>query len=130
MKSVSPPQSKHALDIEGLRSQDITFWTVYENDQLAGCAALKQLDATHGGIKSMRTAPGYRGKGIASGLLKHIITVSSGRGYHKISLETGSMAFFEPARKLYLNHGFQMCRPFAGYKEDPNSVFMSLSLRR
>ena len=129
MKSVSPPESKHALDIEGLRSQDITFWTVYENHLLAGCGALKELDATHGEIKSMRTAPDFRGRGIATGLLRHIVTVSRDRGYHRLSLETGSMAYFKPARQLYLKHGFELCRPFAGYREDPNSVFMSLSLR-
>ena len=128
MKSISPPESKHALDLEGLRSDDITFWSVYDNNVLVGCGALKELDATHGEIKSMRTAPQSRGKGIASRLLKHIIRVSTGRGYKKISLETGSMAFFDPARKLYFNHGFQVCPPFADYKEDPNSMFMTLVL--
>lgn len=130
MKSVSPPESKHALDVDGLKSSEITFWTVYKNDLLAGCGALKELDATHGEIKSMRIAPNARGKGIASKLLRYIITVSTNRGYHRLSLETGSMAFFEPARQLYLNHGFQYCRPFADYKEDPYSVFMSLILKK
>ena len=128
MKYVSPPESKHALDLEGLRSDDITFWSVYEEDSLVGCGALKELDAFQGEIKSMRIAPDARGNGLASKLLKHIIHVSMQRGYKRLSLETGSMEFFKPALKLYLNHGFKVCPPFASYKEDPNSIFMTLEL--
>lgn len=128
MKATSPPESKHALDLEGLKSSELTFWSVYENHNLIACGALKELDKFHGEIKSMRTAASARGKGIASKLLKHILNVAKSRGYSKVSLETGSMKFFEPARKLYFSHGFQSCAPFASYTDDPNSVFMSRAL--
>jgi len=130
MKTTSPPESKHALGLDGLRSLDVTFWSVYEQGSLVGCGALKELSSYHGEIKSMRTAKSSRGKGVASTLLKHIFLVASSRGYKKLSLETGSMQFFEPARKLYLNHGFQVCAPFGKYIEDPNSVFMSKIIER
>lgn len=128
MLSVSPPESKHALDLEGLRRPEIAFWTVWDGDTLAGCGALKALDAAHGEIKSMRTAPAYRGRGVGSLMLRHIIREAERRGYRRLSLETGSMAFFEPARRLYTRHGFTYCPPFGNYREDPNSVFMTLSL--
>ena len=128
MKSISPPESRHALDLEGLRCDDVTFWSVYEKGSLLGCGAIKELDSIHGEIKSMRIALSSRGKGIASMLLKHILHISKIRGYKRISLETGSMDFFMPARELYLKHGFEYCRPFDCYKEDPNSVFMTLKL--
>ncbi len=128
MKSVSPPESKHALDLDGLRKPDITFWTVWDTHQLVGCGAIKQLDSTHGEIKSMRTRGSHRRKGIGSFVLQHILRVAKERGYERVSLETGSMPFFESARKLYRNHGFRECAPFADYKEDPNSVFMTKDL--
>lgn len=128
MKSISPPGSKHALDIEGLRKPDITFWAVWSNDQLIGCGAIKELSTDHAEIKSMRTSSSYRGKGVASKLLKHILSEATLRGYRRVSLETGSMPFFEPARKLYTKHGFTVCTPFSSYKEDPNSIFMSTVL--
>lgn len=128
MISISPPESRHALDLAGLRSDDITFWSAYENDSLLGCGAIKELDPTHGEIKSMRTEKNSRAKGIATKLLRHILLVSKGRGYKRVSLETGSMDFFVPARELYLKNGFKICPPFASYKEDPNSVFMTLKL--
>jgi putative acetyltransferase len=128
MKSTSLPESKHALDLDGLRSSEITFWSVYDNGDLIACGALKELDKFHGEIKSMRTAVTIRGQGIASELLKYILNVAKYREYRKVSLETGSMKFFEPARKLYFNHGFQICSPFSSYKEDPNSIFMSRNI--
>jgi putative acetyltransferase len=91
MKSVSLPESKHALDLEGLRKPEITFWTVWDNGRLIGCGAMKELDANHTEIKSMRTAISYRGKGVASMLLQHILNEAKLRGYRRISLETGSM---------------------------------------
>ena len=121
----SPPESVHALDIEGLRKPEITFWTVWENDALLGCGALKELDSQHGEIKSMRTASLHLRKGVASNLLKHILEEAKHRGYSRLSLETGSMEAFEPARKLYANFGFRYCEPFADYVEDPYSVFMT-----
>ena len=128
MKSVSPPESKHALDLEGLRKPEITFWTVWEGHLLVGCGAIKELNLNHAEIKSMRTAVSERGLGIASILLQHILNEAKLRGYRRISLETGSMPFFAPARRLYTKHGFQLCKPFASYKYDSNSVFMTQEL--
>ena len=128
MRSVSPPESKHALDLDGLRMPDITFWTVWAEGELVGCGALKELDATHGEIKSMRTSRAHRGKGIATFVLQHILQVANERGYGRVSLETGSMPFFAPARRLYTRHGFRECAPFAEYKHDPNSVFLTMTL--
>lgn len=125
MRAISPPESKHALDLEGLRKTEITFWTVWDGPLIAGCGALKELDSHHAEVKSMRTASPYRQKGVASMVLNHIIGVAQGRGYRRLSLETGSMPFFEPARKLYGKFGFTPCPPFATYREDPNSVFMT-----
>ena len=128
MKSVSPPESKHALDLEGLRKPEITLWTVWDDDRLIGCGAMKELDTDHAEIKSMRTTVSYRGKGIASMLLQHILNEAKLRGYQRISLETGSMSFFEPARNLYTKYSFGNCAPFFTYQEDPNSVFMTRKL--
>ena len=128
MRSTSPPESKHALDLDGLRQPDISFWSVWDEGQLVGCGALKELSALHGEIKSMRTSATCRGKGVASFILQHIIETARGRGYQTLSLETGSMAFFEPARRLYHKFGFVLCPPFASYTEDPNSVFMTKRL--
>jgi putative acetyltransferase len=124
MRSVSPPESKHALDLDALRAPDITFWSVSDAGLIVGCGALKRLDAVHAELKSMRTAPAVKRSGIASLLLAHIITEAAASGYERISLETGSVPFFEPARKLYEKFGFQYCEPFANYIEDPFSVFM------
>jgi len=126
----SPPESVHALPIEGLRSPDITFWSVWENDELLGCGALKELDPRHGEIKSMRTASAHVRKGVARAMLYHIIAEAKRRGYRRLSLETGSMAAFEPARQLYTACGFTYCEPFGDYVNDPNSVFMTLELDR
>ena len=128
MKSVSPPESKHALDLEGLRKPEITFWTVWDEGGLIACGAIKKLDANHAEIKSMRTCVSYRGKGVASMLLQHILKKAKLQGYQRISLETGSMPFFAPARNLYTKYGFKHCEPFSTYKEDPNSVFMTREL--
>lgn len=128
MNAVSPPESKHALDLEGLRKPDITFWTLYEGDKLAGCGALKALGEGHGEVKSMRTSSAFRRRGVAARLLQHIIGEAERRRYRRLSLETGSMAYFEPARELYARFGFVPCGPFADYKEDPNSVFMTKDL--
>jgi putative acetyltransferase len=124
MRSVSPPESKHALDLDALRAPDITFWSVSDAGLIVGCGALKRLDAAHAELKSMRTAPAAKRSGIASLLLAYIISGAVASGYERISLETGSAAFFEPARKLYEKFGFQYCKPFANYIEDPFSVFM------
>ncbi|MGH9929610.1 MAG: GNAT family N-acetyltransferase [Pyrinomonadaceae bacterium] len=124
----SPPESVHALDVEGLRRPGITFWTTWEKGELLGCGALKELDSQHGEIKSMRTASLHLRKGVATRLLSHIIEEARRRGYCRLSLETGSMAAFAPARKLYSKFGFTYCEPFADYVEDPYSVFMTREL--
>ncbi|MEP6569565.1 MAG: GNAT family N-acetyltransferase [Acidobacteriota bacterium] len=121
----SPPESVHALNLEGLRKPEITFWTARENNELLGCGALKEFDAQHGEIKSMRTASRHLRKGVAQNLLNHIIEEARRRGYKRLSLETGSMEAFAPARKLYAKFGFSYCGPFADYAEDPFSVFMT-----
>jgi putative acetyltransferase len=128
MKAVSPPESKHALDLEGLRKPEITFWTVWDSRNLIGCGAIKKLDSNHAEIKSMRIGIAQRQQGIASMLLKHILNEAKLKGYRRISLETGSTSFFEPARNLYRKYGFKNCAPFSTYKEDPNSVFMTKEL--
>ena len=124
----SPPESVHALDIEALRKPEITFWTVWESGQLLGCGALKELDSQHAEIKSMRTASSHLRKGVAKGLLGHILEEAKRRSYSRLSLETGSSEAFEPARKLYAGFGFTFCEPFADYVEDPYSVFMTTEL--
>jgi putative acetyltransferase len=124
----SPPESVHALPIEQLRSPDVTFWSVWEDGELLGCGALKQLDPQHGEIKSMRTVSRHLRKGVARAVLNHIVEEAKRRRYRQLSLETGSMAAFEPARRLYERAGFTYCEPFADYIEDPNSVFMTMAL--
>jgi putative acetyltransferase len=128
LAAISPPESMHALDIDALRQPGITFWSVWEGEELAGCGALKELDAQHAEIKSMRTASAHLRKGVASRLLQHMIEETKRRGYRRLSLETGSTELFEPARKLYGKFGFKKCGPFVGYVEDPNSVFMTREL--
>jgi putative acetyltransferase len=128
MAEISPPESRHALNLDGLRKADITFWTIWNGPELAGCGAIKELDKQHGEIKSMRTAYSCQRKGVASHMLRHIIEEAKLRGYRRLSLETGSMAYFDPARKLYAGFGFTICGPFATYIEDPNSVFMTKEL--
>jgi putative acetyltransferase len=129
IRSISPPESTHALPIEGLRRPDVTFWTVWENDELLGCGALKELDGEHGEIKSMRTVSRHLRKGVAKAMLGHIIAEAERRGYSRLSLETGSMKEFDPARQLYVGAGFSHCAPFANYIDDPNSVFMTKTLK-
>ena len=128
MGSQSPAESVHALDVAALRGHDVTFWSAWSGDRLAGCAALKQLDAGHAEIKSMRTADDFRGRGIGAVVLAHLLDAARGRGYSRVSLETGSNEPFAPARRLYARHGFVECEPFADYVLDPWSVFMTLEL--
>lgn len=124
----SPPESVHALDLEGLRRPDITFWSVWESSELAGCGAIKELAPHHGEIKSMRTAASHLRQGVATRLMEHMLEEARRRSYRRLSLETGSMAAFAPARKLYSAFGFEFCGPFADYGFDPNSVFMTKEL--
>jgi putative acetyltransferase len=124
----SPPESIHALNLKELQKPEITFWSAWEGDELIGCGALKELDRQHGEIKSMRTSTPHLIKGVEKGILKHIIDVAKRRGYGRLSLETGSMEAFEPAKRLYANFGFEYCGPFSEYIQDPNSVFMTKEL--
>jgi putative acetyltransferase len=128
MHELSPPESVHALDIAALRRPEITFWTAWSQGELLGCGALKVLDPTHGEVKSMRTARAKRRTGVGRAMLEHIIAEARARSYARLSLETGSMEAFAPARRLYESFGFAHCGPFADYAEDPNSVFMTRTL--
>ena len=128
MAKHSPPESVHALDLDKLRQPDVSFWCVWDGEELAGCGALKALDDKHGEIKSMRTSSAHLRRGIAAKLLTHILEDATTRGFERLSLETGSMQAFEPARHLYENFGFAECEPFADYARDPYSIFMTRSL--
>jgi putative acetyltransferase len=128
MRRISPPESVHALDLDGLRRPEITFWTAWVGDALVGCGALKELSPQHGEVKSMRTASASRRTGVGRAVLETILAEARARGYTRLSLETGSQAAFEPARQLYARAGFEFCAPFADYDDDPNSVFMTLPL--
>ena len=128
MRAITPPESKFALDLDALRQPSITFWSVWDGDDLVGCAALKRLDAGHAELKSMRTAPARQRSGIASTLLAHIIAEARASGFTRLSLETGTHEFFAPARKLYEKFGFQYCEPFGDYRPSPHNTFMSRSL--
>ena len=128
MAQNSPPESMHALNLDRLRKPDITFWTVWNDRELMGCGALKEINAHHGEIKSMRTVSMHRRKGVAARLLEHMLEEAKRRNYKRVSLETGSMNAFAPAHSLYTRFGFKDCGPFADYVEDPNSRFMTKEL--
>ena len=125
MRRISPPESVHALDLERLRNPGIKFWSAWAKDELVGCGALKRLDGEHAEIKSMRTSNAYRRKGIGKLILEHIIGEARRDGYRRLSLETGTPPFFEPARTMYRSYGFEECAPFADYRIDPYSVCMT-----
>jgi putative acetyltransferase len=127
-RAETAPGSAHAMDLSGLRAAEVRFWSAWEGDELVGVGALKRLDAEHGEIKSMHTAEAARGRGVGSALLRHIVGAARAAGMRRLSLETGSWAYFLPARALYARHGFVECEPFGDYAEDPNSVFMTLRL--
>ncbi|BAY41695.1 acetyltransferase, GNAT family protein (plasmid) [Nostoc sp. NIES-2111] len=128
MYEITPPQSVYALDLEALRSPDITFFSAWEAEELLGCGALKQLDLRTGEIKSMRTAKAHLRRGIASKILEHIIREAQRRGYECLNLQTGSLPAFAPARALYTRYGFKYRDSFGDYDNDPNSVFMAKKL--
>ena len=128
MHEISPPESVHALDVSGLKLPGITFWSVRDEGLLLGCGALKELDSAHGEVKSMRTPASLRRRGAGRAVLFHIIAVARSRRYRRLSLETGAAEAFAPARRLYETAGFTYCGPFADYRPDPNSVFMTLAL--
>ena len=128
MAPTAPPESQHALDFEELRQPGVRLWVAHADGCLVGTAALASLDEGHEELKSMRTDPDLRGSGIATRLLLHVIDDARARGIRRISLETGSMEFFVPARTLYRKHGFTECEPFGTYREDPNSTFMTRTI--
>lgn len=125
----SPGDSMHALDLEALRAPEITFWTVWQERNLMGCGALKELSAGHGEIKSMHTAERCRGQGVGAHILTHIIDESRRRRYRRLSLETGSLEAFASAQRLYARFGFAPCAPFADYVVDRHSFYMTLELK-
>jgi len=125
MRRISPPESVHALDLERLKQPGILFWSAWNGSELVGCGALKKLDAEHAELKSMRTSNLYRRTGVGKLILEYILSEARRLGYRRMSLETGSMSFFEPARALYASYGFVHCAPFADYKVDPYSVCMT-----
>ena len=127
-RAETAPGSAHALDLSGLRAPDVTFWSVWDGDELVGVGALKRLTAEHGEIKSMHTVEAARGRGVGSALVRHIMAEARARGMRRLSLETGSWPYFLAARALYARHGFVECGPFGDYREDPNSVFRTVAL--
>jgi putative acetyltransferase len=125
MQAASPPESVHALDLSGLKKPEIGFWAAWDGDTLLGVGALKALDAEHGEIKSMHTAAIARNRGVGQAMLTHIMDAAKARGMARLSLETGSMDEFIPARTLYARNGFALCPPFGDYWDDPASVCMT-----
>ena len=128
MHQLTPAESVHALDLTGLRTPEVTFWSAWVGADLAGCGALKELSPTHGEVKSMRTSPAYLRQGVAAALLDQVVATARVRGYRRVSLETGSGEAFAPAQALYVRHGFVPCGPFAAYVDDPFSRFFTLEL--
>lgn len=125
MHEHSPPESVHAFDIDRLRDPTVTFWSAWIGDDIAGCGALKRLDAERGEIKSMRVADAFLGRGVGRAMLDHILAESRRMGLKSLWLETGSATAFLPALKLYETAGFQRCGPFGSYIDDPFSMFMT-----
>mgnify|MGYP001226332241 FL=1 len=128
LRSVSPEGSTHVLDIDGLKDPSIKFWSLWKNNELMGCGALKFLDNNHGEFKSIRISDKFRQKGFGIKVIEHLINQAKELKITKISIETGAGIFFEPARKLFLRCGFKKCEPFAHYKHDPNSCYYNLEL--
>tara|TARA_Y100001970_G_scaffold292165_1_gene432256 strand:- start:812 stop:1267 length:456 start_codon:yes stop_codon:yes gene_type:complete len=128
LRSVSPKGSAHVLDIPGLKTSSIRFWSLWERDKLVGCGALKFLDKEHGEFKSIRVADKFRNNGMGEKIISHLIDQAKQIGIKKLSAETGAGDFFAPARKLFKKFGFKSCKPFAHYKEDPNSCYYNLKL--
>ena len=124
----TPPEHAFALDVDGLLDPAITFYSFRANGKLLGMGAIKQLDLEHGEIKSMHTARAARGRGVGRAVLGHLLDVARSRGYRRVSLETGTMAEYAPARALYASAGFIACGPFASYQPSEDNCFMTLPL--
>lgn len=128
-RAETAPGSAHALDLSGLKSPDIHFWSAWDEDRVIAIGALKRLSESHGEVKSMHTEQLHRKKGVGSAMLRHMIAKARQMGLSRLSLETGSWPYFDAAREFYRRHGFVECAPFGSYVPDPNSVFMTLELR-
>ena len=128
LRSVSPAGSTHVLDIDGLKDPSIKFWSLWEGKKLIGCGALKFLEKEHGEFKSIRVADKYRKNGMGEKIISHLIDQAKQIGIKKLSTETGAGEFFAPARKLFKKFGFKECKPFAHYKQDPNSCYYTLNI--
>lgn len=128
MRACSPICSVHAMPVERLREEDVTFWSAWDGDRLAGCGALKALGPDHGELKSMRTAPDFLRRGVGERMLLHLIEEARRRSYTRLSLETGTSPPFAPAESLYRKHGFAPCGPFGDYRDDRFSLFMTRAL--
>ena len=126
LRSVSPEGSAHVLDISGLKDASIKFWSLWDEDELIGSGALKFIDKGHGEFKSIRVNDKFRNKGNGQKVINHLINEAKKLDIKKLSLETGAGKFFTPARKLFIKSGFKTCNPFSHYKEDINSVYMSM----
>ena len=129
MEPTAPAESRHALDLSALQGPGVRLWVATDDDGIVGTAALARVEPGHEEVKSMRTAPRARGRGVASALLAHVVADAGLRGVDRLALETGSMEFFAPARALYARAGFEPCETFGTYVEDPYSVFMTMPLR-
>ena len=130
LRAASPEGSAHVLDIPGLKIPSIKFWSLWENDKLIGCGALKFLDHEHGEFKSIRIADKFRKNGLGIKIIDHLINEAKKLNIKRISVETGSGVFFSPARKLFKKCGFMNCEPFAHYKKDANSCYFSLDISK
>jgi putative acetyltransferase len=128
-RAETAPGSAHALDLSGLKSPDVQVWAAWDGNDLVGIGALKRLTAAHGEVKSMYAAEASRRRGVGSEMMRHIIAAARDGGLSRLSLETGAWPYFEPARAFYRRFGFTPCGPFGDYLPDPNSAFMSLSLK-
>ena len=128
LRAVSPADSTHVLDIEGLKDKSIKFWSLWENNKLIGCGALKFLEKNHGEFKSIRVADEFRKNGIGERIINHLIEEAKKLKISKLSIETGAGEFFLPARSLFSKFGFKKCPPFAHYKDDPSSCYYMLNL--
>ena len=126
----SPPEDVHALDVSGLLAASVSFFSIRADGDLLGVGALMQLDRSHGELKSMHTAQAARGRGVGRAMLQHLVGTARARGYRRLSLETGSMAVFAPARALYRSAGFEVCEPFGAYVLSPHSRYLTLDLRQ
>lgn len=127
-REVTPPGHVHALDLDGLLDPAITFFSARRDGVLLGVAALKQLDESHGELKSMHTSDTARGQGVGRAMVAHLLSVAADRDYQRVSLETGTMDAYEPARSLYTNVGFKPCEPFGEYTTNANSLCMTIDL--